>query len=388
MAVAPLSRIALIALAALAAFCAPPAHAQARSADDLFREGVILVQRGEVKSGCERLGASYKIDLAPRTLEALADCHQKLGQLWGARQEFSELAERQANMGKNDAAQAARARVRELDARLPKLRFEFSEPTNVVEIILDGAAIPRAEWGAPVVVDAGEHTLEFRAPGKTSITRAASAAIPAATSAATSPPRVETTTVIVPRLIDDPSSTVPLPPLAGPPAQTVTPPPALPAPAAPAAPAGIATAPVAAPNTVPQANPPASAASPRRDVWRKVGYVVGGAGVVLLGAGAYLGLRVFSQKSDGDAACAGQGTMCMDAAHAATAQSYLEAARSSAALATVAVGGGVVVSFIGAILVFGPDGKRSPATQSPSPIAQIAPIVGRGTGGLSFAGTF
>jgi hypothetical protein len=303
---------------AACAFAAPLALAQQKSADQLFQEGVHLFERGEVKTACEKFAQSYQLDAAPGTLYNLASCHEKEGKLGQARQEFLDLADRAANVGKQDKARAAKDRAKAIEARLPRLVLQLPAASGVATIAVDGTPVPKEAWGAPIPVDDGTHALQFSAPGKVAQT----ARIEAHGAGKQVP-------VPVPVLADEPVA----------------------APAAPASPAAAAQT-AGARQPAPPAPDSAAAQPSGGGSGRTIGFVVGGVGVAALAAGTFFGIRALSQKSDANTACAGQNNVCPDPAHTQAAQNDLNDARTSGLVSTVAIGVGVAAVAVGAYLVF------------------------------------
>jgi hypothetical protein len=303
---------------AACALAAPGALAQQKPADQLFQEGVHLFERGEVKTACEKFAQSYQLDAAPGTLYNLASCHEKEGKLGQARREFLELADRAANVGKQDKARAAQDRAKAIEARLPRLVLQLPAANDVAAITVDGTPVPKEAWAAPIPVDDGTHALQFSASGKVAQTA-----------------RIEAhgagqqVLVPVPVLADE---------------------------------AGAASAAAASPEAAAQtagqgqpapSAPESAAAQPSGGgSGRTIGFVVGGVGIAALAAGTFFGIRALSQKSDADTACAGQNSVCPDSAHTQAAQSDLNNARTSGLVSTVAIGVGVAAVAVGAYLVF------------------------------------
>jgi hypothetical protein len=311
------------------------------SAEELFREGNQLFQRGETKSACERFAASYKIDLAPGTLFNLAACHEKEGRLSQARTEFRDFIDRANKAGKADKAQPAVDRVAAIEARMPKLKFAFSPEPNVQSILVDGAPLDAAEWHKPLLVDAGSHTIEFRAPDK-----------PAATKTVTTGGDGSTATIDVPVL----------------------------------APPQVAS-PAVAEGGPHQGEAPAREPS-NRSAKRTIAIVVGGAGIVALGIGTYFGIHTLSQKSDADKLCGAPSgtTACPTDAQTRGAQNELDSARTSSWVSTLGLGVGVVAVGVGAYL-FLTGGAHAGGTTAASAV-RVVPTLGPNAGGLSLSGAF
>jgi len=322
-------------VASLILLSAGPAAAQ--TADDLFREGMQLMQRGEAKVACEKFAQSYKLDAAPGTLYNLAACHERTGRLWLAHQEFLDLVERAAAVGKPDKAQQARDRAAEIEVHLPKLQLDFPPDSKVTDVLVDGTSIPKRDWPHPIPVDFGSHVVEFRGPVKLSTKEAAS-----------TPHEGEVVRVQVPVLADVTTTK-----------EQVAP------------------------------SPPASPTRSEGSVHsgggggRALGFVLGGVGLAGLAVGGLFGLRALSAKSDADNACGGQGRICPDAAHAANAQSNLDSARTDAWVSTIGIGVGVVALGAGVYFLARP-APASPATGQVHVLTQV----GQGSGGIAVQGTF
>ncbi|MDB4994102.1 MAG: hypothetical protein JWM74_1534 [Myxococcaceae bacterium] len=318
--------------------------AYAQSADELFQQGVQLSNRGETKIACEKFTASYKLDPAPGTLFNLAGCHEKEGRLTLARGEFNELVTRATAAGKADKAQVARERADAIEKRLPKIALTFTAASNATEIIVDGQPLAKDAWQKPVATDPGNHAIEFRAAGKTSATRNVTLA-----GEGTSTP------VDVPKLVDPNAPAEPVAPVAG------------------KEPASS------------HVEPPAEA--PSGGGKRTLGFIVGGAGLAVLGVGVVFGVTALSQKSDADAACGGSGNACTNEASRSTAQGKLEDARTSGLISTIGVGVGVVAVGVGAYLVF-TGGAKSASTTASSGGVRLAPAVGSRSQGFMLSGAF
>ena len=70
------------------------AHADAASAEALFREGRSLIKQGKLDAGCDKLDASEKLESSVGTLLNLGDCREKNAQVasaWGVFLEAERL---------------------------------------------------------------------------------------------------------------------------------------------------------------------------------------------------------------------------------------------------------------------------------------------------------
>jgi hypothetical protein len=240
----------------------------------------------------------------------MAVCHEKEGRTATAWVEFRDAEALARRDGRDDRVTLAAERQRALEPRLLRLRIVLPSEADApgLAIALDGADLPRPAWVAPLPVDPGEHVLEVSAPSRV-----------AHQQSVTVTTEGETRDVVIERLDVPPPAPVAVP---APSAVPSAAPPSAPAPSAP-----LATA------LVPQDR----AAPHGLGAQRITALAVGGAGVVGLVAGAYLGLDAFSKHSQAIGQC--------PAPDACSAQgvTYNDESKMSADRSTVAFGASVVL---------------------------------------------
>ena len=325
------------------ALIAPRAEAQsagsaATVAEALFRDGVAAFDAGRTAEACDKFAESFRLDPANGTLLDVALCHERQGKTASAWAELSQLAGRAAQAGQKEREQLARTRAAALERRLSRAQIEIASDAGVEEVRVDGQVLGRAAWGSPLPLDPGEHAFAFTGPGRDG------ALLHVVVE------REVVTKVVAPSLA---MAALPATPRDG----------------------AVARAPAADADSARDAGNGQDGHGARR----AVGYVVGGVGIVALGAGTYLGLRTLAKKSDGDARCAGK--LCDDAGLALQDQAH-----ASATASTVAFGVGLVGVAASAILFL---------TSSPSPDAsparaalRVVPSVGPGAGALRLEATW
>jgi hypothetical protein len=144
------------------------AHAQGKSADALFEEGLKLFDAGKTHEACERFEASFRIDPALGTLQNLATCHEQDGRTATAYREFLDLSEqaKKAGVGQKAREILGRQRAEALTSKLSKIVIQAKPGANVVEVRLDGTLVDLAAWGVAFPADPGRHTFVFSAPGR------------------------------------------------------------------------------------------------------------------------------------------------------------------------------------------------------------------------------
>jgi hypothetical protein len=195
--------------------------------------------------------------------------------------------------------------------------------------VRDGEEVGAPAWGSALPIDPGDHVVEVTARGKSPWKTTVNVG-----------PKGDKRSVSVPVLED--ASTLPLPP--GSFAATVTP-----------------------------------AAEEHRGMSRTklAGFVLGGAGLVVLGVGSYFGIEAVGKSSDSKAICP------LASCNAPTAISDNNAAKTDAFVADFAIGAGVVAIGVGAVLVLTSHGSTA---ASPSRGSRLVPMVGRDGGGLLWIG--
>lgn len=149
---------------------APPlARAQSAEAEALFRDGRVLIKRGKVAAGCEKLDASERLESSVGTLLNLGDCREKLGKLasaWAAFRKAEAMAKRSGSDDKRQGEAARRAE--KLEPRLSNLVIEVPGRVARIEGLVvrrDGEVIDPALWNTALPIDPGRYTITAEAPG-------------------------------------------------------------------------------------------------------------------------------------------------------------------------------------------------------------------------------
>ena len=161
----------LLLLPLAAGSLARPAHAaddDVATAQILFDEGRKRMARHDYEGACPKLAESQRLSPAIGTEFNLADCWEHVGKLasaWGA---FLEVADQTHRRGEAEREQAARARAGAIEPRLGRLSIDVTASRRIadLEVRRDGEVVRDALWSVAVPVDAGEHRVEVRAPGR------------------------------------------------------------------------------------------------------------------------------------------------------------------------------------------------------------------------------
>ena len=330
-----------LVLVVFASSVCTPAFAQSSSAaraDELFTRGKAALEAGDYAHACPQLADSFRLDPAPGTLLALALCHEGMGLTATAWREFGTAVDGATKDGRADRAQFARTHMAKLEEKLSRLTLVIPKDAPAgLRVDLDGVEVAPGDWGKASPIDPGHHTIVARATGV----------------------RPWAGTVDVGA--DHDNQTVKIGPVVS-----------------------DAPAPVANPSTVPATAPPADATpapapeQPAEGAWKRpTGWIVGGAGVVAIGVGAYFGLSAISKSNDAKRQCSP--SLCTSPG----AVSENDDAKTYATVSDVAIGVGLAVVAAGAyLLVTAP--SASPAATG----TLVTPFIGRQQAGLSLQAPF
>jgi serine/threonine-protein kinase len=157
--------------AVMTALAAGDARAQsaqgAAAAQVLFEQAKTLMRERKYAEACAKFAESNRLDSGIGTMLWLADCYEKNGQSASAWAQFVEAAD-VAGERHDDRQRVARERAAALEPTLAKLTIAVPRASDLagLEVTRDGAAVGRAVWGTPVPVDPGVHSVTARAPGR------------------------------------------------------------------------------------------------------------------------------------------------------------------------------------------------------------------------------
>lgn len=151
-----------------------PLSAQAGAPSDqaaaatLFDEAKKLAASGDHAGACPKFAEAQRLSPTPGTLLNLGDCYEKLGKLASAWGTFKEAEVVSRAKDDTDREQEAQRRAGLLSTRLSKLAIVVPPAARApgFELRRDGAVVGEAQWGSPLPVDTGAHTIEARAPGR------------------------------------------------------------------------------------------------------------------------------------------------------------------------------------------------------------------------------
>jgi hypothetical protein len=306
------------------------ARAQAPSqtpsvAEALFEDAQRLLEAGNVHEACAKFAESQRDDPGLGTLLHLALCHEREGKTATAWAEFEDAQAQAHRRREFDREALAHTHAAALAQSVDRIVLGMAAPPTDLTIAVDGTDLGAGTLGTPLPLDPGRHVIEASAPGKQS--RAVTVSLGASGN---------TERIDLPDLED------------------------------------IRAAPSAS-------EPRASAGVPRQSI----GYVVGAAGIAILGVAAYFDAMALSKDNQSKAAAAMK--------EETTYKSLYREAQFDQTVAQIALGVGVAALGSGVILAFWPPASRTAprtATQSPAQMAMQAVTVtaalGPASGSLVF----
>jgi hypothetical protein len=165
------------ALAGLVSFATLSSGTSARAADTdvataqvLFDEAKKLMSEGNYVDACPKLQESQRLAPGIGTEFNLADCFEHTDRLASAWAAFLDVAEQTHARGERDREKVARDRAGNIEPKLGRLVVAVPAEHRVdgLEVQRDGVVVRSALWGVDVPVDAGDHTITARAPGRMS----------------------------------------------------------------------------------------------------------------------------------------------------------------------------------------------------------------------------
>lgn len=308
---------------------AEPTAGERATADALFREGKALLSQKKYNEACPKLEESQRLDPQGGTLLSLAICHEGQGRVASAWVEYEEALSIARRSNRPDRVKVASQRMKALQPRVPHLTIEVS-PDDVVEglvVTRNGAEVGRPAWGTSVPVDPGEVEIVASAPGHKPWRMTVSME------------EGKDKTIVLPRLTPEPK----------------------PAPQPPA-----------------PSHAPAPPASPPDTSRTTAAYIVGGAGVVALGVGAWFGLQAIRKVGESNEHC--KGTLCDQ-----RGVELNDEANRAAWVSNGCMGAGVLAVGVSTWLLLA---DRERATEQSVHEARLSPVAGPREAGILLTGSW
>lgn len=169
----PTTRRKMAAAIGLLLALSPPAAAQPgrdpAAADEAFRAAVAAKLSGDLKTACAKFQASLQLDPAVSTLLNVAECLEQEGKLaraWSEAQRARVLnAETPGEQRRRELDSYATVTIERLRAKLAWVQIVLKNAPADTLIERDGVALPAALLDQPIPADPGRSTVRATAPG-------------------------------------------------------------------------------------------------------------------------------------------------------------------------------------------------------------------------------
>jgi hypothetical protein len=138
------------------------------TAQALFDQAKQLAVSGKYADACPKFEESQRLDPGIGTQFQLASCFEHAGRIASAWTLFLEVASASRSTKQPEREKVARDRAAALEVKIPKLTIAVAgaEGSPDIEVKRDGVLVGRAQWGAPLPCDPGDHVVTAQAPGK------------------------------------------------------------------------------------------------------------------------------------------------------------------------------------------------------------------------------
>jgi hypothetical protein len=142
-------------------------------AEKLFRQAVDYMNAGDFPSACPMLDRSYQLDPKDGTLFTLANCRDREDKLTVAAGHYRAYVRAYSKMtgmtrqNHKERAAAAEARITDIEAVLPKVKFVWeTPPAPESKIIVDGVEFRAETLDVLLPLDPGTHEIVVQLPGE------------------------------------------------------------------------------------------------------------------------------------------------------------------------------------------------------------------------------
>jgi hypothetical protein len=135
-------------------------------ADVLFHTAKFLQDKGQLAEACPLFAESKRLSPGVGITLHLADCYQRSGKTTAAWSQFRQAEQMAQARGDVRRAELAHARAQLLESQLYRLTVVASSPHDDWQVFVDGARLPLDRLNAALAVDAGNHVVVVKAPGR------------------------------------------------------------------------------------------------------------------------------------------------------------------------------------------------------------------------------
>lgn len=137
------------------------------ASDKLYQEGLSKMLEGKLDVGCPKLAESQRLFPRPGTLFTLAECEAKAGRLATAIERYQEYLklfsemdpDQQKKQREKQRDDISATQIIALTKQAPRIRLTVVGGTKNLSVTLDGAAVDPARFDEDILVDPGEHVV-------------------------------------------------------------------------------------------------------------------------------------------------------------------------------------------------------------------------------------
>jgi hypothetical protein len=137
-------------------------------AQQLFDDAKLLMEQGKYADACPKLAESQQLDPADGTLLRYAWCEEELGKLATAWVLFKDGLARAKKSNNPQRITFATEHLAAIEPKLSKVTIHVSAEATIdgLEVRWDGTLLGMSEWNSEFPVDSGNHTLSAAATGR------------------------------------------------------------------------------------------------------------------------------------------------------------------------------------------------------------------------------
>ena len=145
------------------------AHAQSSDADAHFKRGKVLMAEGKIAEACAAFDASQAAEENVSVMLNQGNCREKNGQLATALKLFNVAAAQTTGATDKVSMQLRKTavdRAKKLEARVSKLTIEVTPASVVAGLVIkrNSDTVEQAVWSSAVPIDGGTYKIEASAP--------------------------------------------------------------------------------------------------------------------------------------------------------------------------------------------------------------------------------
>ena len=140
--------------------------ADAATAQALFDDGKKLMQAGKLAEACPKLEESQRLDPGSGTQLAIALCHEGQGRTATAWADWNVALSEARKDKRPEREQAAQEHIATLEKKIARARITVGTKLEGLDVRRDGNSVGEAQWSTALPIDPGVHVFEARAPGR------------------------------------------------------------------------------------------------------------------------------------------------------------------------------------------------------------------------------